>query len=234
MRRITVLVTVFFSITTSCTNQERIAYWQEHGVIFTCPEFVYLDDDISIGTETTIGAGVHILNGSHIGAHCTIGPFTLIDGSVIHDNVTIKSHCVIEQSTCASHTEIGPFAHIHRQSILDEYACIGNFVEISKSTIGAHSKAKHLAYLGMTTLGAYVNWGAGAISCNYDGKKKHETIVENNVFIGSNATLIAPITIGHHAVVAGGSTINKCPVPPYSLAIGRAWEYIKAGYYEPK
>lgn len=149
---------------------------------------------------------------SVIGDEATIQPYTLITDTVIGDRVTV-----------------GPFAHLHNQTLVEHDATIGNFVEIKNSTIGAHTKAKHLSYIGDATLGSQVNVGAGAITCNYDGAKKHKTIIQDGAFIGSNSTLVAPITIGEKAYTAAGSTITE-NVPHNALAFGRARQINKEHY----
>jgi len=135
--------------------------------------------------------------------------------------VTIKASSVISESVIEDRVEVGPFAHLRPQTILREGSRIGNFVEVKKSVIGTGTKANHLSYIGDATLGKKVNVGAGTITCNYDGHKKHPTIIEDGVFVGSNTELVAPIKIGRNAVIGAGSTITK-EVPPETLALSRA------------
>jgi bifunctional UDP-N-acetylglucosamine pyrophosphorylase/glucosamine-1-phosphate N-acetyltransferase len=133
----------------------------------------------------------------------------------------IKSSSVITGCVIEDGVEVGPFAHLRPQTVLREGARIGNFVEIKKSVIGRGTKANHLSYLGDATLGEKVNVGAGTITCNYDGHEKHPTLIGDGVFVGSNTELVAPVKIGHRAVIGAGSTITK-EVPPGCLAVSRA------------
>jgi bifunctional UDP-N-acetylglucosamine pyrophosphorylase/glucosamine-1-phosphate N-acetyltransferase len=135
--------------------------------------------------------------------------------------VTIKASSVMTESIIEDRVEVGPFAHLRPQTTLREKSKVGNFVEMKKSILGKGSKANHLSYIGDTTIGEKVNVGAGTITCNYDGKKKHPTIIEDEVFIGSNTALVAPIKIGRSAMIGAGSTITK-EVPPDTLAVTRA------------
>jgi bifunctional UDP-N-acetylglucosamine pyrophosphorylase/glucosamine-1-phosphate N-acetyltransferase len=136
------------------------------------------------------------------------------------NQVTIKASSVISESILEDHVEIGPFAHLRPQNVLREGSKIGNFVEVKKSVIGKGTKANHLSYIGDATLGERINVGAGTITCNYDGKKKHATVIEDGVFIGSNTSLVAPIKVSRNSVIGAGSTITK-EVPPDTLAVAR-------------
>jgi len=212
-------------------RSKLIKYWMEHGVRFQVAQNIHLDIDIEIGAGSTIGGGAHILSGSQIGTNCNIRKFSTIDNSIIKDNVEVFPNSIIRDSHIGKNAKIGPFAHIHSQSKIEEGVVIGNFVEIKKSTIGKKSSAKHLTYLGNATVGSQVNIGAGTITCNYDGFSKHPTIIKNNAFIGSNNTLVAPITIEQNAFTAAGSTITK-DVPQNSLGIGRVKQVNKEDYRE--
>ncbi len=132
-------------------------------------------------------------------------------------------------SAIEAHASVGPFAHLRPESVVGERARVGNFVELKKTVLGPRSKANHLAYLGDATIGADVNVGAGAITCNYDGRTKHRTVIEDGAFIGSDSQLIAPVTIGRGAYVAAGSSISE-DVPPDSLAVARARQTTKPGW----
>jgi len=208
---------------------ELVRHWMKHGVRFSAPQSVHIDWQVTIGAGTRIGAGVHLLQGSHIGMNCTIKEFTIIRNSTIADNVTINSHCVIKESAIDSWCTVGPFAHLRNQAELREEVEIGNFVEVKQSTIGTQTKAKHLAYLGNAEIGKKVNIGAGTITCNHNGVIKQETTIKDNAYIGSNNTLVAPITIEEHAFTAAGSVITE-NVPAQALAIGRARQINKEGY----
>ncbi len=205
-----------------------IDYWMNNGVQFLAPQTVILDVDVTIGIGTVIGVGVRLKNGSKVGAFCSL-EHSYTSASVFEDNVTILPYCVITNSVIQKNATIGPFAHVRNNSICKENSVIGNFVEVNKSVIGKASKAKHLSYLGNTTLGTEVNIGAGTITCNYDGVNKHETVIEDKVFVGSNTALVAPVTLGKESMIAAGSVITE-DVPANALAIGRARQVTKKEY----
>jgi bifunctional UDP-N-acetylglucosamine pyrophosphorylase/glucosamine-1-phosphate N-acetyltransferase len=158
----------------------------------------------------------HLYGKTVIGENCQIWPNTVIRDSVLEDGVVIYPSCVITSSTIAAAAQVGPFAHLRPESNLGERVKIGNFVEVKKSQIGADSKASHLSYIGDVVMGQDVNVGAGFIACNYDGEHKHETIIEDGVFIGSDSQIIAPLRIGQGAYIATGTTVRK-EVPPHAL-----------------
>ena len=205
-----------------------IKHWMENGVRFSVAHNVHIDLDVQIGAGSYIGCGSHILYGSVIGKNCRIHENVSLEHTIIGDDAAILPFTVIKNSTVGSQAQIGPFAHIQESTIADK-AIIGNFVEVKRSTVGAGSKAKHLSYLGDAQIGTNVNIGAGTITCNYDGIKKHTTIIKDNVFIGSNNTLIAPVTIEENSFTAGGSTITQ-DVPCDTLAIARSLQINKIGY----
>ena len=199
-----------------------------NGVTIISPENTYISADAEIGRDTILQPGTMIEGATVIGEGCTIGPNSQIVNSVIGNETTIHSS-VIEESNIGSNTAVGPFAHIRPESNLGDRVKIGNFVEVKKSTLGNGSKSAHLSYIGDAIVGSDVNFGCGTIVVNYDGKKKHTTIVEDNAFIGCNSNLVSPVKVGKGAYVAAGSTITK-DVPGDSLAIGRARQENKDGY----
>lgn len=168
--------------------------------------------EISGATRISFGSSVH-------------GP-AFIYASTIAENVVIQPFCHIEHATIASHAIIGPYARLRPGAVIGESARVGNFVEIKNASLGNGSKANHLSYLGDAEIGCNVNIGAGTITCNYDGKNKHHTIIEDNVFIGSNTALVAPVTIGAGSLVGAGSVITQ-NVPPENLAIARGQQYMR-------
>jgi bifunctional UDP-N-acetylglucosamine pyrophosphorylase/glucosamine-1-phosphate N-acetyltransferase len=206
-----------------------IKHWMENGVRFSVAHNVHIDLDIEIGAGTYIGCGVHILYGSKIGNNCKIHEYSSLEGTVIGDNTEIMPFTIVKNATVGDNCQVGPFAHIQEETIIEDSAVIGNFVEIKRSTIGAHSKAKHLSYIGDTKVGTSVNIGAGTITCNFDGKNKNKTVIKDNVFIGSNNTIVAPVTIEQNSFTAAGSTITK-DVPCDTLAIERGTQINKMGY----
>lgn len=191
------------------------------GVTFIDPETTYVSPRVKIGHDTTIYPNTHIYGNTQIGRNCVIGPSTWIEDSKLGNGITIKSSCYISSAAIKNEVTIGPFAHIRPEAEIMDGAKIGNFVEIKKSKIGQGSKVPHLSYVGDATLGRGVNIGAGSITCNYDGFSKHNTILEDDVFIGSDTMLVAPIKVGKGSTTGAGSTITK-DVPRDSLALGRA------------
>lgn len=208
---------------------ELIKHWMDRGVRFSVAQNVHIDLNVTIGAGSLIGSGVHLLGSTNIGSNCNVHEFSLLDNVTLGDTSTVYSHCIIKDSVLGMQVKVGPFAHVHADNSIGNESVIGNFVEIKRSRIGSRVKAKHLAYLGDATLGNNVNIGAGTITCNHDGFKKHATKIGDNAYIGSNTTLIAPITVEQHAFTAAGSTITH-DVPAYALALGRARQVNKDGY----
>lgn len=210
---------------------EIISGWMSKGVRFSAAQNVHIDLDVSIGSGSFIGAGVMLLKGTRIGKNCHIDAFSFLDNALIHDKVRVLPHTVVSNAELSEGAQVGPFAHIHHGSHIGKNAIIGNFVEVTKSSIGADSKAKHLSYLGMTNVGSHVNIGAGTITCNYNGFTKHPTTIEDHAQIGSNNCLIAPVTIGKNSMTAAGSVITE-DVPENALGIARARQENKESYVE--
>ncbi|MBU1007867.1 bifunctional UDP-N-acetylglucosamine diphosphorylase/glucosamine-1-phosphate N-acetyltransferase GlmU [Candidatus Dependentiae bacterium] len=206
-----------------------IKHWMSNGVRFELAQGIHIDIDVEIGPDSFIGTGAHLLGRTKIGEGCFIAAFTILENTVVGDGTMVHSHCVVQDSVIGGDAHIGPFARLRNNVVVADNVCIGNFVEIKNSTIGYGSKTKHLSYVGDATLGDNVNIGAGTVFCNYDGSKKHKTIIENDVFIGSNNTLIAPVKLGEGAYAAAGSTITT-DVPPQDLAIARARQENKGQY----
>ena len=172
------------------------------------------------GKDCIVDVNVVFEGDNELGENVTIAPNCSIKNAKIGDNTEIKANSIIENSTVGNSTVIGPFARLRPESYIGDNAKIGNFVEVKKSTIGNASKVSHLSYVGDSTIGAEVNIGAGVITCNYDGANKHQTIIKDGAFIGSNVELIAPVTIGKGATIGAGSTITK-DVPDESLVLSR-------------
>lgn len=191
------------------------------GVTLIDPGKTYISPDAGIGTDTVIYPNTYIYGKTVIGRGCSIGPGAWIEDSVLGNGVTIKLSSYISKSLIRDDVTVGPFAHIRPDVEIMEGAKIGNFVEIKKSRIGRGSKVPHLSYIGDAVIGKDVNIGAGSITCNYDGYKKHETVIADGVFIGSDTMLVAPLKVGKGATTGAGSTITK-DVPEGALAIGRA------------
>jgi bifunctional UDP-N-acetylglucosamine pyrophosphorylase/glucosamine-1-phosphate N-acetyltransferase len=208
---------------------EIIRYWMNHGVIFNMPHTVHIDLDVKIGAGTRIGSGVHLYGSTEIGMDCSVGEFSIIEDSTLKNRVTVHSHTVITKATIDNECSVGPFAHIRPATSLAEHVTIGNFVEVTRSSIGRDTKAKHLTYIGDAHVGFKVNIGAGSITCNHDGFNKHPTTIKNEAYVGSNSIMVAPVTIGEKAITAAGSVITE-DVPANALALGRARQINKLDY----
>ena len=210
-------------------NEELMAA----GVTLVDPATTYIDPDVEVGPDTVIHPGVVLEGQTRIGAACEIQAHVRIVNSELADQVTINSFCLIVGSRVASGAEVGPFAHLRPESLVGERSKVGNFVELKKTTLGTHAKVNHLSYLGDTTVGDDVNVGAGTITCNYDGERKHKTVIEDGAFIGSDTQLIAPVRVGKGAYVAAGSSITE-DVPAGSLGIARGRQTNVEGWVERK
>ncbi len=204
----------------------------ENGVTLIDPENTYIEDGISIGSDTIIYPGVSIQGSTKIGRDCIIRSNSRIVDSEIQDQVEVDSS-LIESSFVGSRATIGPYAHLRPKSRIGKAVHIGNFVEVKNSSIGENSKAGHLAYIGDAVVGSNVNIGCGVIFVNYNGRDKQVTTVGNNAFIGSNSNLVAPITIEDRAYIAAGSTITQ-DVEAGSLSIARAQQVNKRGWVDKK
>jgi len=203
----------------------KAAELMDAGVSILDPDGTYVDADVKVGRDTLLYPGTILEGDTIIGEGCRIGPGTRIVSSTLASGVEVLDYCVIRQARLGRGVRVGPFAHLRPETDLAEEVRIGNFVETKKSKIGRGSKANHLAYLGDSEIGAGVNVGAGTITCNYDGEKKHKTVLEDDVFIGSDSQLVAPVKVHRGAYVGAGSTITK-DVPPYSLAIARGRQVV--------
>jgi bifunctional UDP-N-acetylglucosamine pyrophosphorylase/glucosamine-1-phosphate N-acetyltransferase len=189
------------------------------GVTIVDPDSTYIDDTVEIGLDTVIHPQVIIEGDSRIGDHCEIHSWSRLVNAEIGDECRILNSCVIVSSKLTGRNTIGPFAHLRLHTELAEEATIGNFVEIKKSRLGRKTKSMHLTYLGDATIGDRVNIGAGTVTCNYDGKQKNPTFIEDEVKIGSDTMLVAPVRVGHGSVTGAGSVIIK-DVPSDSLVAG--------------
>ncbi len=203
------------------------------GVTLVDPATAYIGPDVAVGPDTIIHPGVHLEGRTIVGSGCVIHAGVRIVDSTIEDTAVINNFCVITGSRVRRGARVGPFAHVRPQSDIGEDAHVGNFVELKKTAIGAGSKANHLSYLGDATIGSKVNVGAGTITCNYDGVAKHQTVVEDGAFIGSDSQLVAPVRVGAGAYVAAGSSITE-DVPSGALAIARGRQVNKPGWAEKK
>ncbi|MEK4626716.1 MAG: bifunctional UDP-N-acetylglucosamine diphosphorylase/glucosamine-1-phosphate N-acetyltransferase GlmU [Solibacillus sp.] len=199
-----------------------------NGVTIINPATTHISADAIIGSDSVILPGVIIEGTTVIGEDCEIGPNSHIVDSQIGNGTTIHSSVVLN-SHVGNETTVGPFAHIRPDSSLGDHVKIGNFVEVKKSTLGNATKVSHLSYIGDAEIGNNVNVGCGSITVNYDGKNKFKTIIEDDVFVGCNSNLVAPVKLGKGSFIAAGSTITK-EVPEDALAIARARQENKQGY----
>lgn len=200
-------------------------FHMDNGVTLINPQDTYIDAGVKIGADTVIASGCYLLGNTKIGQNCTLESSVYINNSIIHNDVILKLGTYIEESEVAEICQLGPYAHLRPKSILKKGAKVGNFSEIKKSVIGEGSKVNHLSYIGDTQMGAGVNVGAGTITCNYDGKNKHTTVIGDHVFVGSNVNFVAPVTVHEYAKIGAGSTITK-EVSAQGLAIARSRQVV--------
>jgi bifunctional UDP-N-acetylglucosamine pyrophosphorylase / glucosamine-1-phosphate N-acetyltransferase len=191
----------------------------ESGVTFIDPSHAYISAEAQVGRDTVIYPDVSIEGKSVIGEGCVIRSGARITNSSLGNNVAIKDHCVIVDSEISADAIVGPFAHLRANVILEQGSVVGNFVEMKKTRLGRRSKARHLSYLGDAVIGENVNVGAGTVTCNYDGKNKNETVIEDDVRIGSDTMLVAPVVVGKGSVTAAGSVVTE-DVPPDTMVAG--------------
>ena len=205
-------------------NQQHMV----NGVSFVNPDATYIDVDVEIAPEVQVEANVTLKGQTKIGAETILTNGTYIVDSVIGERAVI-TNSMIEESSVEDGVTVGPYAHIRPGSSLAKDVHVGNFVEVKGSSIGENTKAGHLTYIGNSEVGANVNFGAGTITVNYDGQKKYKTIIGDNVFVGSNSTIIAPVELGDNSLVGAGSTITK-DVPADAIALGRGRQINKEDY----
>jgi bifunctional UDP-N-acetylglucosamine pyrophosphorylase/glucosamine-1-phosphate N-acetyltransferase len=195
--------------TEATLRRKILEHWMREGVTLIDPSSTYIESDVVLAPDVTLYPGTVIRGKSRIASFCEIGPYTVIEDAVVE-----------------SGAKVGPFARLRPGAVIGENAHIGNFVEIKKTQVGKGSKVNHLTYVGDAQIGAGVNVGAGTITCNYDGFKKSQTVIEDGAFIGSNTNLVAPVRVGRGAIIGAGSTITK-DVPAEALGVARARQLIK-------
>ncbi|HUY82193.1 MAG TPA: bifunctional UDP-N-acetylglucosamine diphosphorylase/glucosamine-1-phosphate N-acetyltransferase GlmU [Acidobacteriaceae bacterium] len=203
------------------------------GVTILRPDTVMIDSSVEVGADTIIEPFVQLLGETKIGQDCRIRSYSVIEDSTLADHVLVRQSCVITSARIAHGALIGPYSHLRPESDIGEYAHVGNFVETKKVKLGKGAKANHLTYLGDAEIGAGSNIGAGVITCNYDGVHKHRTLVGERVFVGSDSTLVAPLTVGDGAYIAAGSCITE-DIPENALALGRSRQTTKEGWASTK
>ena len=199
------------------------------GVTFRNPATVVIDSSVTIGADTVVYPFVTLEGTTRIGEGCVIDPGVHLNNVTVGDDVHLKTGTVAEDAIIEDEASVGPYAHLRPGTKLGRRVKVGNFVETKKAVFGEGAKASHLSYIGDADIGADVNIGAGTITCNYDGVRKHQTTIEDGAFIGSDSQLVAPVRIGRGAYVGAGSTITK-DVPPDSLALSRTPQRIIEGW----
>jgi bifunctional UDP-N-acetylglucosamine pyrophosphorylase/glucosamine-1-phosphate N-acetyltransferase len=201
------------------------------GVTVVDPAATYVDTTVTVGRDTVLHPGVRLAGSTVIGEGCVIGTGSQVTDTALGDRVTLRPYCVLDGSRVEADATLGPFARLRRGTLVERAADIGNFIEIKQATIGRGVKAHHVGYIGDATVGEGANIGAGVITCNYDGERKHRTQIGARAFVGTNASLVAPVTIGDDAYVGAGSVITR-DVPPGALAMERAPQLVKEGWTE--
>ncbi len=199
------------------------------GVTIIDPATTYVGPDVEVGHDTVLHPNVYLEGRTRVGNACEIHAGTRLVDAVVEDHAVVLNYCVVTDSRIAARAQVGPFAHVRPGSDVGEDARVGNFVELKKTSLGNGSKASHLTYLGDATIGQRVNIGAGTITCNFDGEKKHQTVIGDDAFVGSDSQLIAPVRIGNHAFVAAGSSITV-DVPDGALGVARGRQVNKDGW----
>ncbi|HXW54054.1 MAG TPA: bifunctional UDP-N-acetylglucosamine diphosphorylase/glucosamine-1-phosphate N-acetyltransferase GlmU [Myxococcota bacterium] len=207
-------------------NRRLLDKWMLEGATFIDPDNTYIEERVKLSKDVVIYPGAYLSGETHVGEGVIIENGAIIKDTVIENYAHIFPYTLCDQAYVGERCKIGPFARLRPEARLENDVRVGNFVEIKRSRLKEGAKANHLAYIGDAELGANSNIGAGAITCNFDGRNKHRTVIGEGAFIGSNVTLIAPLAIGDHAFVAGGSTIDR-EVPEATLAIGRAHQVNK-------
>ena len=199
------------------------------GVGIEDPDSTHVGLDVVVEADAVLRPYTFLEGRTVVRAGASVGPFVRLVDTEVGPGAQILDHCLLRECTVGAGAAVGPFAHIRPDTRIGAKAKVGNFVELKKTTLGDGSKAPHLSYIGDATVGPGVNIGAGTITCNYDGAHKHPTRIEAGAFIGSDTTLVAPITIGEGAYVGAGSAITE-DVPAGALALGRARQIVKPGW----
>ncbi len=199
------------------------------GVTLVDPQTTYIEPQVEIASDTLIHPGVHLRGATCIGHNCEIEPGAVITDSILGESVHVKAGSVLSEARVGDSSAIGPMAHLRPGTVLAGKNKLGNFVETKKALIGEGSQASHLTYIGDAELGTGVNIGCGTITCNYDGVSKHRTVIEDDVFVGSDTQFVAPVRVGRNSLIGAGSTITK-DVPPDSLALSRVEQRVIEGW----
>jgi bifunctional UDP-N-acetylglucosamine pyrophosphorylase/glucosamine-1-phosphate N-acetyltransferase len=210
-------------------RERKVRELMAEGVTMEKPETATVDADVQVGMDSVLGPFVQLRGRTVIGPNCRIGAASILEDTVVEQDAEILPFCVVASATVGAGSRVGPFTRIRPGTVIAEGAHVGNFVELKNTRLGKRSKANHLAYLGDAEIGAGVNIGAGTITCNFDGEKKHRTAIADGAFVGSNATLVAPLELGADCYIGAGSVITH-PVPAEALAVGRSRQVNKEGW----
>jgi len=202
-------------------REEIVRELMNSGVRFQDPQATYVDEGVTVGADSYIGAGTQLLGKTTLGKGVRIDANCYLQDAEVGDGVHLRSGCVLNEAKVAENCTLGPYAHLRSGTVLEADVRVGNFVETKKALFKRGAKANHLSYVGDAEVGKNANIGAGTITCNYDGKNKHKTVIGEGAFIGSNTSLVAPVKVGARAVSGAGSTITK-DIPDNALGIGRA------------
>ncbi len=206
--------------------------WMEAGVTLEDPASTWIEPGVELEPDVTIGPGVRLTGRTRVASGARIDTGCVLADTVVGPGCHLKPYCVATEARLEAGAQAGPFAHLRPGAVVGPEARVGNFVEMKKAVLGRGSKANHLTYLGDATVGEGVNIGAGTITCNYDGKNKHPTVIRDGAFIGSNTSLVAPVTVGAGATVGAGSTITK-DVPDNALGVARGRQKNIPGWKRP-
>jgi bifunctional UDP-N-acetylglucosamine pyrophosphorylase/glucosamine-1-phosphate N-acetyltransferase len=207
-------------------RMEICATWMRNGVTLRDPQTTYIDSGVCLGPDSIVEPGCHLRGVTRIGTGCTLGAGSIIVDSTVGDGASVRPYSVLEGCQVGPCVRVGPMAHLRPGTVLAQDVCVGNFVETKNARIGKGSMAAHLTYLGDCEIGERVNLGCGTITCNDDGTRKNFTVIEDDVFVGSDSQLIAPVRIGREAYIGSGSTITE-DVPAGALALSRTPQRIK-------
>jgi bifunctional UDP-N-acetylglucosamine pyrophosphorylase/glucosamine-1-phosphate N-acetyltransferase len=210
-------------------RERRLAQLADAGVQVDDPATTHVAPEARIEPGARLRPFTLIEGRSVVRAGAVVGPFVRLVDVEVGPSARILDHCLLRECVVEENASVGPFTHVRPESRIGAGARVGNFVELKKTEVGRGAKAQHLSYLGDATIDSEVNIGAGTITCNYDGTRKHRTRIGAGAFVGSDATLVAPVTVGAGAYVAAGSTITE-DVPPDALALGRARQVVKPGW----
>ena len=209
-------------------KEDIVTYHQNTGVNVLAPDNTYIDPRVSIGTGTLILPGTILRGNTIIGDNCEIGPNTMLEDCVVGDGSVVNASQAYD-SVLGRDVHVGPYAHIRPKCQIGDGCKVGAFVEVKNAVFGEDTKMSHLTYVGDADVGSRVNFGCGTITSNYDGFRKHRTVIGDDVFVGCNTNLVPPVTVGDGAYIAAGTTVTK-DVEPDSLAIGRVRQEVKPGW----